>query len=567
MPNITQITPPRVPLIDERTGAVSREWYRFFYNLYYATGGTTGGFVPPGRGGTGTGTVPANGQLLIGDGQTGVYNVTDLGTGDGIAATTGPGTLSIENTGVLSFNAGTTGFTPNTPANGNVTLEGVLNVTNGGTGANNPGGARANLEAAKWQDNSDITSMDGLTGGISAPEYLEFSGGVPATPVPGTLWFDGTTDTLNLQQNAITQQIGEEIYVYGKASAAISGETILQAIYKTGVVGASGVIRFAPTVAGITDTGAIIGVATENIANNAFGRITSFGIVNGINTTGSTYGETWVDGQDIWYNPVTGGLTKTKPSAPNQKFQIGTVINAGPGGSGSFQVLLQPGSVLGGTDSNVQFGTLANNDLIQYNSSLQYWTNVAASSIAIGTATNLAGGAANRIPYQTGASTTGFIVAPTVANTYLEWSGSAFQWSANPLGTVTSVTGTAPVSVANSTTTPVVSLASGYGDTQNPYASKTANYFLAAPNGSAGLPTFRAMVAADVPTLNQDTTGTAAKADTVKTVSTATNANFFLTFVDSNNGTAAYEAVYTDAGVTYNPSTNAITSGISGGTF
>jgi hypothetical protein len=63
--------------------------------------------------------------------------------------------------------------------------------------------------------------------------------------------------------------------------------------------------------------------------------------------------------------------------------------------------------------------------------------------------------------------------------------------------------------VATGTTTPVISLASGYGDTQNPYASKTANYFLAAPNGSAGVPTFRAMVAADVPTLNQNTTGNA----------------------------------------------------------
>jgi hypothetical protein len=53
-------------------------------------------------------------------------------------------------------------------------------------------------------------------------------------------------------------------------------------------------------------------------------------------------------------------------------------------------------------------------------------------------------------------------------------------------------------------------LASGYGDTQNPYASKTANFFLAAPNGTAGVPTFRAIVAADIPTLNQNTTGTAA---------------------------------------------------------
>ena len=57
--------------------------------------------------------------------------------------------------------------------------------------------------------------------------------------------------------------------------------------------------------------------------------------------------------------------------------------------------------------------------------------------------------------------------------------------------------------------TPAISLASGYGDTQNPYASKTANYFLSAPNGSAGVPSFRAIVAADIPTLNQNTTGTA----------------------------------------------------------
>lgn len=39
--------------------------------------------------------------------------------------------------------------------------------------------------------------------------------------------------------------------------------------------------------------------------------------------------------------------------------------------------------------------------------------------------------------------------------------------------------------------------------------SQTANYIFAAPNGAAGDPTFRAMVAADVPTLNQNTTGTA----------------------------------------------------------
>ena len=38
MPNITNITPPRVPLTDERTGLISREWYRFFLNLFTLTG-------------------------------------------------------------------------------------------------------------------------------------------------------------------------------------------------------------------------------------------------------------------------------------------------------------------------------------------------------------------------------------------------------------------------------------------------------------------------------------------------------------------------------------------------
>jgi hypothetical protein len=76
-------------------------------------------------------------------------------------------------------------------------------------------------------------------------------------------------------------------------------------------------------------------------------------------------------------------------------------------------------------------------------------------------------------------------------------------------GTVTSVTGTAPIASSGGAT-PAISLAASYGDTQNPYASKTANYVLAAPNGVAGVPTFRAVVAADIPTLNQNTTGTAA---------------------------------------------------------
>jgi hypothetical protein len=35
--NPTQLTPPRVALIDERSGAISREWYRFFLSLLTST--------------------------------------------------------------------------------------------------------------------------------------------------------------------------------------------------------------------------------------------------------------------------------------------------------------------------------------------------------------------------------------------------------------------------------------------------------------------------------------------------------------------------------------------------
>lgn len=88
-------------------------------------------------------------------------------------------------------------------------------------------------------------------------------------------------------------------------------------------------------------------------------------------------------------------------------------------------------------------------------------------------------------------------------------------------GTVTSVGATSPVASSGGNA-PTISLNAAYGDTLNPYGSKTANYFLAAPNGTAGAPTFRAIVAADIPTLNQNTTGSAAKWTTARTVSFAT---------------------------------------------
>jgi hypothetical protein len=109
-----------------------------------------------------------------------------------------------------------------------------------------------------------------------------------------------------------------------------------------------------------------------------------------------------------------------------------------------------------------------------------------------------------------GSSTSALAVTPigTTGQVLTSAGSGTPTWTTPTTGTVTSVTGTSPVASSGGAT-PAISLASGYGDTQNPFASKTANYVLAAPNGSAGAPTFRAVVAADIPTLNQNTTGTA----------------------------------------------------------
>ena len=462
--NETQITPPRVPLTDERTGAVSREWYRWFYSLFTTLGSGTG-IVPVDAGGTGLGTIPTNGQLLIGNG-TG-YTLNTLGYGAGISVTNGAGTIIVANTGVLSWSGGTTGLTPATATTGAVTLAGTLVIANGGTnGAATPTagavaygtGTAYGFTAAGtsgyflksqgagipiWSNSIGGYIVDGTT------PYLDWGNGSAVTLAAGRMWYDGSTGAWNLGMGNgnITQQIGEELFVYGKASAAIT-DSPLQIIYHTGVVGASGVITFAPTVAGITDVNSIIGIATENLALNGFGRVTSFGVVRGITTNGAAFGETWADDDVIWYNPVTGNPTKTEPVAPYIKVQVGLVIKAGAGGSGSFQVGVVRGSKLGGTDSNVQFGTLANNDLIAYDTALGYWKNIPSTTFGTGTVTSVG------------------LSLPSI----MAVSGSPVTTSGTLTGTLT---------------------------------TQAINRIFAGPSsGAAAAPTFRALVTADIPSLS-----------------------------------------------------------------
>jgi hypothetical protein len=120
---------------------------------------TTGvtGTLPIANGGTGQTTagtafnalspITTTGDLIVGNG---TNSATRLGIGTNGYVLTSNGTTATwsaaSSSGVTSFSAGTTGFTPSTGTTGAVTLAGTLALANGGTGATTVAGAQTNLQ-------------------------------------------------------------------------------------------------------------------------------------------------------------------------------------------------------------------------------------------------------------------------------------------------------------------------------------------------------------------------------------------------------------------------------------
>lgn len=94
------------------------------------------------------------------------------------------------------------------------------------------------------------------------------------------------------------------------------------------------------------------------------------------------------------------------------------------------------------------------------------------------------------------------------------------------------------------------------GTSFNKLSLGTAGYFMVA---GASSPEYQ-----DPSTLTVGNATNATNAANVAVTADSTNANFYIPFVAATSGDQALKA---DAGITYNPSTNAVTSGISGGTF
>jgi len=190
-----------------------------------------------------------------------------------------------------------------------------------------------------------------------------------------------------------------------------------------------------------------LGVVAASIAANVSGPVVTQGYV-----TGCTLGS-FTAGQTVYLGATAGTITSTKPYAPNHLVYIGVVVRAN-NGNGILYVRAQNG---------YELDEIHDVDLT---------------------------------------------TTPPTAGQYLKFGGTVWTADTIDLGTDTTgnymsgISGTSPVSVTHTPaegSSATVALASNYGDTQNPYASKTANHVLAAPNGSNGVPTFRALASGDIP--------------------------------------------------------------------
>ena len=351
----SSITPPRVPLIDQRTGLIDRAWYLFFFNIYSIVGAGTS-VVPVASGGTGLTTIPTNGQLLIGNGLG--YTLSTLGAGAGVSVVNGAGSISvantgvlsniagtgisvsnatgdvtIANTGVLSFSGGTTGLTPIAAAVGAIVLSGTLGVANGGTN----GSAVPTAGAVAYGTGTAY----GFTGTGTTGQVLTSAGaGTPTwtTPTTGTVTSvtgtspvvssGGTTPAISLAAaygdtlNPYASKTANYVLAAPNGSAGVPTFRALVAAdipalpYGTGTVTSASVVSangFAGTVATATTTPAITLTTTVTGLLKGNGTAISAATANtdyqGVAAPVTKTADFTVVNGDVWYINNKSGST------------------------------------------------------------------------------------------------------------------------------------------------------------------------------------------------------------------------------------------------------------------
>ena len=207
-------------------------------------------------------------------------------------------------------------------------------------------------------------------------DYVDFNRIGPHVAAARRMQWNEDDGTIDVGLNAdVVLQVGQEMQFYAKNTSGGAIDNGSPVMF-TGTVGASGKLTFSKAVADGSITSLyMMGVATEDIPNNGFGYITSFGKVRGFNTSGAPYSETWADGDIIYFSPiVAGGWTNVLPAAPNLDLPVAVVLNAATGGSGSIFVRMNTGQYLTSLH-DVHAPSPSDGEVLEYDSGNTRWQN------------------------------------------------------------------------------------------------------------------------------------------------------------------------------------------------
>ena len=166
-------------------------------------------------------------------------------------------------------------------------------------------------------DNNKI-DLDGLNSNI---DKLHFK---PDTLVQlaeiGDVRYSTESKTLEVKvSDTVSIQLGQEMQTRVKNDAGVQIDNG-QLVYINSAAGANPLAKIASTTdANIAQR--TFGMATENIAFNGFGAITTEGLVRDVNTAAFT------EGDMLWLG-VNGAVTNIEPVAPTPKISVGMVLRS-----------------------------------------------------------------------------------------------------------------------------------------------------------------------------------------------------------------------------------------------
>lgn len=184
----------------------------------------------------------------------------------------------------------------------------------------------------RTSDGSDHTFIDQDVTVAGTPSFasVQLTGG---TGDQGKLSWNADEETLDLVTDGSITQIGQEVVVNVRNTSGVLIPNGTPVMF-TGTIGNSGRITVSAMDGNTASAESLVGIATVDIADTAEGKAAYFGKVRGLDTTGASNGEVWVDGDILYIDPTNvGKLTKVKPSPGELLMAVAAVIHAHASGS------------------------------------------------------------------------------------------------------------------------------------------------------------------------------------------------------------------------------------------